>query len=97
MVGVVGPCICDVLKNLGSRKPKSLGYGKQALWAECALCVDIQTLALSTTLVDGQLACDCQHVAQLRLASSELAWELRERIWWWVLFQSRKLTKHLCD
>ena len=73
MVRVVGARVCDILKDFRARQSESLGNGKQALGAEGSLGVDVEALALSTALVDWQLACDCKHVAQLGLAGSELA------------------------
>ena len=73
MISVVSTCVCHVVKDVRPGQTKALGYGKQALRSERALRVDVQTLALGATLIDGQLARDCQHVAQLCLPSSELA------------------------
>ena len=42
---------------------------QQSLRSEGSLCVNVQTLALSSSVVNGQLTRDCQGVTQLRFTS----------------------------
>ena len=79
MIRVVCPGICNVVKYLLSVQTIALSYSQQPDRSEGALCIDVQTFALTTAHADRQLAGDGKSVTELGLSRTELAKHLRDR------------------
>ncbi len=73
MVAVVGARVGDIVQHVVRVQAVLLRHRHQTLRPERALSVDVESLAGAATLLQAQLARDAQGVAELRLASSELA------------------------
>ena len=71
VVRVVCAGVGHVVEYVAALEAVPLGHGQQPLGSEGSLGVDVEALALRPAIVDGELACDGQCVAQLRLAGSE--------------------------
>lgn len=54
-------------------------YAQQSLRPECALCVNVQALALAAALANGQLASDRHRMADLCFARSKFAEHFGDR------------------
>lgn len=76
MVRVVCASVGDVVHDVVGIEAESLRNRLQTLGAERALRVDVECLALTAALCDGQLAGYAERVAQLSLAGTELAKQL---------------------
>lgn len=55
MVRVVRPSVSDVVEDVGSRQLVPFRDGHQSLWSEGSFCVNVEALAFSASLINGQL------------------------------------------
>mmetsp|Transcript_36070 Transcript_36070/g.90704 ORF Transcript_36070/g.90704 Transcript_36070/m.90704 type:complete len:229 (+) Transcript_36070:856-1542(+) len=76
MLCIVSSSIGHVLKHILFMQAVALGDAYESLRAKAAFGVDVEGLALATTLIDWQLACHTEGVTQLRLSTPELAKDL---------------------
>jgi len=72
---------CHVFQNIFLVNAKSSGYSHQSLRPECIFSVQVQHLALTTSILPRQLACDCQRVAKLCLARTKFPEHLGYLAW----------------
>lgn len=68
-----GPSHEDVVEDLLSIQVESDGDGLDSLWSECVLGVDVENLALASTLRSWQLCSDTESMTKLGLACPELS------------------------
>ena len=72
MVTVVGAGVGNIVEDIVSGETESFGCGQQPLWAEGALGVDEEALALRASHVDRQLTGNRHRVHQLRFTRPEM-------------------------
>jgi hypothetical protein len=73
MVGIVSSSISDIVEDFLSNESVSLGNRQESNWPEGSLGIDVETLALTSTHIKGQLAGYCKSVADLTLSRSEFS------------------------
>jgi hypothetical protein len=78
MVGIVSSSIGHIVEDFLSNKPVSLGNCQESNWSEGSLGIDVETLALASTHIKGQLASYCKSMANLTLSRSEFSKNLRD-------------------
>lgn len=77
MIRIVGARICHIIQDLFTRKTVSISDRQQTHRPKSSLGVYVQTLALATAHVKGQLTGDCEGMANLGFTGTEFAKELR--------------------
>ena len=79
MIGIICSGISDIVQDFFSVQPKSLGGCQHTNRTECALGVDVQTFALTTTHADWELTRNRKGMAQLRFSCSKFTEEFGDR------------------